>query len=41
GVIVGSALVRCVLDAPDPAAGLTALRTLSAELAEGVRHPVR
>ncbi|MFC7550149.1 tryptophan synthase subunit alpha [Plantactinospora sp. GCM10030261] len=37
GVIVGSALVRCVLDAPDQAAGLTALRRLSAELAEGVR----
>ncbi|MFG1674938.1 tryptophan synthase subunit alpha [Micromonospora sp. NPDC049282] len=40
-VIVGSALVRCVLDAPDQAAGLTALRKLSAELAEGVRNPVR
>ncbi|RKN50745.1 tryptophan synthase subunit alpha [Micromonospora endolithica] len=39
GVIVGSALVRCVLDAPDQAAGLTALRTLSADLAEGVRTP--
>ncbi|MEE6260719.1 tryptophan synthase subunit alpha [Plantactinospora sonchi] len=37
GVIVGSALVRTVLEAPDQAAGLTALRTLSAELAEGVR----
>ncbi|MFG1900507.1 tryptophan synthase subunit alpha [Micromonospora carbonacea] len=41
GVIVGSALIRCLLDAPDPAAGLTALRALSAELAEGVRHPQR
>ncbi|MBM0239821.1 tryptophan synthase subunit alpha [Micromonospora sp. ATA32] len=41
GVIVGSALVRCLLDAPDQAAGLTALRTLSAELAEGVRNPAR
>ncbi|MFI7304860.1 tryptophan synthase subunit alpha [Micromonospora aurantiaca] len=40
-VIVGSALVRCVLDAPDQAAGLTALRTLSAELADGVRNPAR
>lgn len=39
GVIVGSALVRCVLDAPDQATGLTALRTLAAELAEGVRVP--
>ena len=37
GVIVGSALVRCVLDAPDQAAGLDALRTLSADLAAGVR----
>jgi len=37
GVIVGSALVRCLLDAPDQATGLTALRALSAELAEGVR----
>jgi tryptophan synthase alpha chain len=41
GVIVGSALVRCVLDADDQAAGLTALRTLSADLAEGVRTPTR
>ena len=37
GVIVGSALVRCLVDAPDPASGLTALRTLVGELAEGVR----
>ncbi|BCL12910.1 tryptophan synthase subunit alpha [Micromonospora sagamiensis] len=37
GVIVGSALIRCLLDAPDQATGLAALRTLSAELAEGVR----
>ncbi|AVT34864.1 tryptophan synthase subunit alpha [Plantactinospora sp. BC1] len=37
GVIVGSALVRCVLDAPDEAAGLAELGRLSAELAEGVR----
>ena len=37
GVIVGSALVRCLLDAPDQAAGLAALRTLSADLAAGVR----
>jgi tryptophan synthase alpha chain len=39
GVIVGSALVRCVLDAPDPATGERRLRALSAELAEGVRAP--
>ncbi|MFY1686771.1 tryptophan synthase subunit alpha [Plantactinospora sp. WMMB782] len=37
GVIVGSALIRCLLDAPDEAAGLAALGRLSAELAEGVR----
>jgi tryptophan synthase alpha chain len=39
GVIVGSALIRCVLDASDPAAGEARLRALSAELAEGVRAP--
>jgi tryptophan synthase alpha chain len=38
GVIVGSALIRCVLDAPDRATGLDRLRALSAELAEGVRN---
>jgi tryptophan synthase alpha chain len=37
GVIVGSALVRCLLDAPDLDAGLAALRGLSRELAVGVR----
>jgi tryptophan synthase alpha chain len=37
-VIVGSALVRCLLDAPDEAAGLAALRHLSADLADGVRR---
>jgi tryptophan synthase alpha chain len=41
GVIVGSALIRCLLDAPDEASGLAALRALSAELAEGVRTPTR
>jgi tryptophan synthase alpha chain len=41
GVIVGSALIRCVLDAPDHATGLDRLRALSAELAEGVRSPRR
>jgi tryptophan synthase alpha chain len=38
GVIVGSALIRSLLDAPDEASGLAALRQLSAELAEGVRE---
>ena len=39
GVIVGSALIRAVLEAPDRATGLSRLRALSAELAEGVRNP--
>ena len=38
GVIVGSALVRCLADAASPADGLTAIRELSAELAAGVRR---
>jgi tryptophan synthase alpha chain len=38
GVIVGSALIRCLLDTPDLAAGLSALRTLGADLASGVRR---
>lgn len=37
GVIVGSALVRCLLEAPDRASGIRALRELVAELAAGVR----
>jgi tryptophan synthase alpha chain len=37
GVIVGSAFVKRVLEAPDTAAGVTAVRSLAAELAEGVR----
>ena len=37
GVIVGSAFVRRLLEAPDEAAGLTAVRDLARELAEGVR----
>jgi len=37
GVIVGSALVSCLLDAPDEAAGRAALRRLVADLAAGVR----
>lgn len=36
-VIVGSAFVRSLLDAPDLGAGLTALRALTEDLAEGVR----
>ena len=39
GVIVGSALVRTILDAPSEAAGLAAVRELTAELAGGVRRP--
>jgi len=37
GVIVGSAFVKRMLDAPDEAAGLAGVRSLAAELAEGVR----
>ncbi|HEX3706876.1 MAG TPA: tryptophan synthase subunit alpha [Mycobacteriales bacterium] len=37
GVIVGSALVRCLLDAPDEKAGVSAVGQLSAELSSGVR----
>jgi tryptophan synthase alpha chain len=38
GVIVGSAFVRLLLDAPDPVSGRAAVATLAAELAEGVRR---
>jgi tryptophan synthase alpha chain len=38
GVIVGSAFVKRLLDAPDQAAGLAAVRELAAELAEGVHR---
>jgi tryptophan synthase alpha chain len=38
GVIVGSALVRCLADADSPTDGLIAIRELSAELAAGVRR---
>ena len=39
GVIVGSAFVRALLDhADDPAAGITALRALTEDLADGVRR---
>ncbi|MFC5751118.1 tryptophan synthase subunit alpha [Actinomadura rugatobispora] len=39
GVIVGSAFVRRILDAPDLPTGLKELRVLTTELAEGVRNP--
>lgn len=38
GVIVGSALVRCLLDAPDLPSGVTRLAQLATELADGVRR---
>ena len=41
GVIVGSALVRCLTDADSLAAGVDAVRALSAELAAGVRSATR
>jgi tryptophan synthase alpha chain len=40
GVIVGSAFVKRLLDAPDQEAGLVAVRELAAGLAEGVRRRV-
>ena len=41
GVIVGSAFVQRLLAAPDAAAGLAAVRGLTAELAAGVRSAAR
>ncbi|MEU4352640.1 tryptophan synthase subunit alpha [Streptomyces sp. NPDC023838] len=38
GVIVGSAFVQRLLDAPDQASGLAAVRALAGELARGVRR---
>lgn len=38
GVIVGSALVRCLVDADSPQAGLDALRQLAPELVAGARE---
>lgn len=38
GVIVGSALVRTLVDAPDPGTGLADLRALARELAAGARE---
>lgn len=40
GVIVGSALVQTLLDAPDETTGLAALRSLTAELAASVHRKV-
>ncbi|MGW2908993.1 tryptophan synthase subunit alpha [Streptomyces asoensis] len=40
GVIVGSAFVKRMLDAPDEAAGLEAVRALAGDLARGVRRKV-
>jgi tryptophan synthase alpha chain len=40
GVIVGSAFVRCLLDADDLPSGVAAAATLAADLASGVRRPV-
>ena len=39
GVIVGSAFVRRVIDAAAPAEAVAGVRTLAAELADGVRRP--
>jgi tryptophan synthase alpha chain len=38
GVIVGSALVRCLTEADDLASGIATLRSLVGELADGVRR---
>ena len=41
GVIVGSAFVQRLLEAPDLAAGIEGIRELAADLAAGVRRPAR
>ena len=41
GVIVGSAFVQRLLDAPDLAAGIQGVRDLAGDLAAGVRRPAR
>jgi len=41
GVIVGSAFVQRLLDAPDPASGIQGVRELAEDLAAGVRRPAR
>ena len=38
GVIVGSAFIKALLDAPDEATGIAAVKTLASELALGVRE---
>ena len=38
GVIVGSAFIKAILDAPDEATGLTAVKELASQLALGVRE---
>lgn len=38
GVIVGSAFIKAILDAPDETSGLAAVRSLASELALGVRE---
>ncbi|QLL23721.1 tryptophan synthase subunit alpha [Actinobacteria bacterium IMCC25003] len=38
GVIVGSAFIKALLDAPDEATGIAAVKTLTSELALGVRE---
>ncbi|MEU8399935.1 tryptophan synthase subunit alpha [Nonomuraea sp. NPDC048892] len=38
GVIVGSAFVRALMNAPDPAGGVAAVEALARELAQGVRR---
>ena len=38
GVIVGSAFIKAIQDAPDEESGLAAVRELAAELAKGVRE---
>ena len=41
GVIVGSAFVQRLLDAPDLASGVQGVRELAEDLAAGVRRPAR
>jgi len=41
GVIVGSAYVQRLLDAPSLEAGIEGVRDLTADLAAGVRRPAR
>ena len=41
GVIVGSAFVQRLLEAPDLAAGIQGVRDLAGDLAAGVRRPAR